>query len=156
MQPVPLRLKGLRRREVDFEPQTLGDHIRKRRLVLKLGKKQAAARLGVTGATVGHWETGQTFPSVRGIAAVLRFLGYNPFPEPAGIPERLLAKRRATGWSIREAAAELGVDPTTWGEWEHGRVILFRAHRILVARLLDLSEVQVDQAMARCWARTHE
>jgi transcriptional regulator with XRE-family HTH domain len=42
-------------------------------------------------------------------------LGYDPFPEPGSVSERLLAKRRAMGWSIREAAAELGVDPGDLG-----------------------------------------
>ncbi|MHB8230736.1 MAG: helix-turn-helix transcriptional regulator, partial [Vulcanimicrobiaceae bacterium] len=56
MQTVPLRLRAVRQRETDFEPQTLGEHIRKRRLMLKLTQKQAGARLGVTPWTVHNWE----------------------------------------------------------------------------------------------------
>jgi transcriptional regulator with XRE-family HTH domain len=145
---VPLRLKGLKPSERNIEPQTLADHIRKRRLVLKLSKKQAAARLGVTPATIRNWETGQTRPRIERIPGVLRFLGDDPFPEPKNIPERLLAMRRARGWSIRKVARQFGLDPTTWGDWERGKTILYRTHRALVAQLLGLSEREVNQAMA--------
>jgi transcriptional regulator with XRE-family HTH domain len=138
LQLVPLRLKASKPRETDFEPQTLGEHLRKRRLLLQINQKEAASRLGVTPCTVRHWETRRTHPAIEHIPAVIGFLGYDPFSAPTSIAERLLAKRRAMGWSIREAAAHLGVDPTTWGDWEHGKVILFRAHRALVAHLLGL------------------
>jgi ribosome-binding protein aMBF1 (putative translation factor) len=70
------------------------------------------------------------------------------FPEAKAISDQLLAKRRTMGWSIRDAAAELGVDPGTWGNWERGRMILYRAHRVLIARLLGLAECEVDQQMS--------
>ena len=60
LQSVPLRLRGPKPREDDFEPQTFGEHVRKRRLVLGRTKKRVAAQLGVTGATVSHWESGET------------------------------------------------------------------------------------------------
>jgi len=68
------------------------------------------------------------------------FLGYDPFPRPSSIPERLIAKRRLMGWSIAQAAREIGVDPSSWGDWERGGVILFHRHRKLVARLLGRSK----------------
>jgi transcriptional regulator with XRE-family HTH domain len=154
---VPLRLKASKPKETDFEPHTLGEHIKRRRLVLKMTKRQAAVRLGVGPETIRHWESGETnIPPVERIPAVLEFLGYDPFVEPVSISDRLRAVRRRSGWSIRRAAAHLGVDPTTWGEWEHGKVILFRAHRTLVARLLGLREDEVDRAMAESWARSHK
>jgi transcriptional regulator with XRE-family HTH domain len=144
LQPVPLRLKGPKPREDDFEPQTLGEHILKRRRALGVDQRRAAARLGVTIATVSNWEGGRAFPAIDSIPAVLEFLGYDPFPEPNTVAERLLAKRRAHGWSIREAAALLAVDPGTWGDWEHGAPILYRGHRRLVAKLLSLSIGELD------------
>jgi transcriptional regulator with XRE-family HTH domain len=88
--------------------------------------------------------------------ALLQFLGYDPLPEPKTLPERLIAKRRAVGWSIREVAQKLGVDPGTWRDWERGGVILYRDHRILVARLLGLPEREVDQDMGWRWNRSHQ
>lgn len=70
--------------------------------------------------------------------AIIRFLGCDPFPEPKSLPERLLAKRRAMGWLIKEAARELGVDEGTWGAWECGQIMLYRRHRELIAGVLGL------------------
>ena len=79
--------------------------------------------------------------------AILRFLGYDLFPAPTTLPQHLLAKRRGMGWSIKEAASVVGVNPTTWGNWERGQIILYRQHRTRVARLLDLSTDAIDQEM---------
>jgi transcriptional regulator with XRE-family HTH domain len=112
--------------------------------MLKMTKKQAADRLGVGSETVRHWEAGQTQPPIERIPAILRFLGYDPFPEPKSIPDQLLAKRRTMGWSIRQAAAKLRVDSGTWSDWEQGGAILYRSHRVLVAQLLGLSDGDVE------------
>ena len=48
LQFAPIRLKALKPKETDFEPQTIGDHIRKRRLLLKLTKKAVAGILKVS------------------------------------------------------------------------------------------------------------
>jgi len=78
---VPLRLRAAKPKETDFEAHTLGEHAKKRRLILKLTKKQAGLRLGVTPETVRHWESGETnSPPVERIPAILEFLGYDPFP----------------------------------------------------------------------------
>jgi DNA-binding XRE family transcriptional regulator len=44
---VPITLKALKLKETDLEPQTLGEHLRKRRLELGHTQHQAAERLGV-------------------------------------------------------------------------------------------------------------
>ena len=76
--------------------------------------------LGISPETLLHWEKGQTAPDVVLYPRILAFLGYDPFPAPQSLPERLLAKRRAMGWTIKEAAQELGVDEGTWIAWECG------------------------------------
>jgi transcriptional regulator with XRE-family HTH domain len=151
-----MTLKALKPKETDFVPQTLGEHVRKRRLELGLTQRQAAEPLGVNPWTVLNWEKGHTEPPIESIPAILQFLGYDPFPKSKSIPERLLAKRRAMGWSIKEAARQLGVDEGTWGAWERGRVILSRNHRILVARLLSLPVSEIDQDMEARWIRSHK
>jgi transcriptional regulator with XRE-family HTH domain len=146
---VPLQLKASKPKATDFEPHTLGEHVKRRRLILKMTKRQAAVPLGVAPETVRHWENGETnSPPVERIPAILEFLGYDPFVEPESIPDRLRATRRRSGWSIRRAAAHLGVDPTTWGAWEEGKAISSGSHRVLVARLLGLPESDVAQTTA--------
>ncbi|MDT8321430.1 MAG: hypothetical protein RQ826_12975, partial [Xanthomonadales bacterium] len=46
------------------------------------------------------------------MASLRAAAGYDPFPQPKTIAQHLLAKRREMGWSIREAAAAIGVDPS--------------------------------------------
>jgi transcriptional regulator with XRE-family HTH domain len=112
----PIKLKSLKPKETDFEPQNLGQHLRKRRLELNLTQKEVADQLGVNPWTILNWEKGHTEPPMASIPAIARFLGYDPFPQPETLSQHLLAKRRAMGWSIQEAARELGVDPASWGE----------------------------------------
>jgi transcriptional regulator with XRE-family HTH domain len=100
---------------------TLGDHIRKRRLDLKLLQKQAATRIGVHELTITNWERNATVPAIRHIPAIIRFLGYDPQSSTTSLPERLAASRKALGLSQRKMAERLGVDPATIKNWEAGR-----------------------------------
>jgi transcriptional regulator with XRE-family HTH domain len=133
LQFVPITLKALKPKKTDFEPRSLGEHVRKRRLELRLTQKQVAEQLGVNPWTVLNWEKDKTEPPIESIPAILRFLKYDPFLEPKSLPECLLAKRRAMGWPIKEAARHLGVDEETWGDWEYGTTVPKGRH----LRLLD-------------------
>ena len=133
---VPVTLKALKPKEPDLEPSSLGDHLRKRRLKLALTQRKAARCLGVTAVTVLHWERGDTQPLVASMPGIIGFLGYNPFPEPKDLSERLLAKRRLMGWTIKEAAGRLGVDEGTWGEWEREGCIPWQRYRTVVETFL--------------------
>jgi transcriptional regulator with XRE-family HTH domain len=102
-----------------------------------------------------NWETGKTEPLAGSLPAVFRWLGYDPFPEPTTLAAKLLKKRRQQGWSIREAALHLGVDPTTWRDWEAGELILFREHRTKVAHLLGLGSQELGGEMRARWNGKH-
>jgi len=156
LQFTHVSLKSLILKPYDFEPISLGDHIRKKRLQLGLFQREAAQQLGVNPWTILNWEKGRTEPPIASIPAIVQFLGYDPFPEPKTTPQHLVARRRETGWSIREAAEAVGVDPGTWGNWERGQIILYRKHRVLVAQFLDLSIDTLNKEMASHWNRSHE
>ena len=79
MQFGPIILKALKPKDTDFEPQTLGERIRKRRLELQITQKQAAERLGINPWTVLNWEKDHTAPPMESMPAIIRFLGYDPF-----------------------------------------------------------------------------
>jgi DNA-binding transcriptional regulator YiaG len=57
---------------------------------------------------------------VRSFPAIFGFLGYDPFPAPTTVSEKIAAKRRELGWSIKEAAKRIGVDEGTFSRWENG------------------------------------
>ena len=113
----------------------LGEHIRKRRLELRLNQQQAAKRLGWSWRTVFDWENGKSRPAVESVPAIIGFLGYDPFPEAARLSDRLAAVRRANGWPIKQAAAQLGVDEGTWGRWEKTG-IPWKRHQAIVQTFL--------------------
>ena len=130
MPNVPITFKALKPKESDFIPQALGEHIKRCRLIRNFNQKSAASLLGVKSWTVLNWEKGHTEPSIESMPAILQFLGYDPFPESKTLPERILAKRQAMGWSIKEAARQLGVDAGTWGAWERGATVPRGQHLI--------------------------
>ncbi len=100
---------------------TLGDHIRSRRLDLGLFQSLVAEQVGVATTTIHNWEGNKSVPATRHIPAILRFLEYNPFPPPQTLPERLTVMRKALGLSQRKLAELLGVDPGTLQSWEAGQ-----------------------------------
>jgi transcriptional regulator with XRE-family HTH domain len=116
-------LRAARRKPAHYpkEINTLGDHIRKRRLDLNLLQKQASDQIGVHELTITSWEGNATVPEVRYMPAIIQFLGYNPLPAASSLPERLAAARRALGLSQRKMAGKLGIDPSTLMGWEAGR-----------------------------------
>jgi transcriptional regulator with XRE-family HTH domain len=139
-------LKSLRRKEWDFEPKTIGDHIRKKRLQLGLTQKQVGKLLRVTDFSIINWERGDFQPDRPTILRrIIEFLGFDPDPPlPKTLADRLRAKRREMGWGQRKLAKHLGVDGSTITRWEQGLPIGIHAHRTAVARLLGLSENELD------------
>lgn len=135
---VQIRRKSLIQRAWDFEPQSLGEHIRRRRLMLAITQEEAATLLGVNAWTVHNWETGQRKPEIRFILALVGFLGYDPEPVDEGtLAGRLVARRRELGLSQREAARSLQIDPGTWAGWELEARIVREAHRRAVEDFLE-------------------
>jgi len=97
---------------------TLGDHLLRRRLTLKLFQRQVAEQLRVDKASVYNWETNRTKPGLEYMPAIIRFLGYNPFPSPEGWRDRLIQCRTLLGFTQKESAHHIGVDPCTLARWE--------------------------------------
>ena len=62
-------------------PKTIGQHLRQRRLALKLCLTEAAPRMGVCVPTLGLWELGKVFPKHCYHGKIVAYLGYNPFPK---------------------------------------------------------------------------
>jgi DNA-binding XRE family transcriptional regulator len=75
---MPVRLKYLKSEELLPEPTTLAEHIKKRRLDLKLTGKEAGKLLGTDESSIIQWEKGRSVPRVYRLPAIIRFLGYNP------------------------------------------------------------------------------
>ena len=99
--------------------KTIGDHIRKKRIDLKLLQKEVARKIGVDETSVLNWEKNRNTPSLTYIPKIVEFLGYRPFDISTGTPgEKIICLRRILGLSQKELARSLGVDPGTLGDWE--------------------------------------
>ena len=105
-------------------PQTLGEHLRRRRIDRGLLQREVGVQIGVSSETICGWELGRTDPDIRYLPAIHRFLRFCPFDPTWSFGERLRAAREAKGLSRREVAILLRLDPgTIWrAESTDGRV----------------------------------
>ncbi|MBI1769663.1 MAG: helix-turn-helix transcriptional regulator [Bacteroidetes bacterium] len=100
---------------------TIGDHVRKRRLDLKLFQRDVAKLLGVTTSTITNWEKNRGGPALRLIPKIIKFLEYDPSSDGSQLlGEKIKSYRRMQGLSIKKLARVLGIDPTTLARWESG------------------------------------
>ncbi len=100
---------------------TLGDHLRKKRLDLGLLQREVAVQIGVDESTIWNWESNATQPALPMRPKVIGFLGYAPYVPACTLVEKLAFFRRTRGVSIKQLAADLGVDPSTLAHCESGR-----------------------------------
>jgi transcriptional regulator with XRE-family HTH domain len=115
---------------------TLGDHIRKRRLELGLLQKQVAAQMSVNKNTIANWEKQRNYPALPYLPAIIRFLGYNPLPEGETLAGKLIRYRTSQGISQKTLAKKLGIDPSTLARWERGDREPTGLYRKVVEKLL--------------------
>ena len=90
---------------------TLGDHIRKRRLDLGMFQRQVAEQIGVDEDTIFRWESNESRPQIQFIPAIIEFLSYNPLQLPDSPSKRLIFYREVLGLSQRKLANRTGIDP---------------------------------------------
>ena len=95
------------------ELKTIGDHIRKRRLELKLFQKDVAELIQTDTDTVTNWEKNRCQPGFIYYPAIMDFLGYCPWEPIQAWGERLHRYRIHKGLALEQFAGQLGVDPGT-------------------------------------------
>jgi site-specific DNA recombinase len=105
---------------IPVAPQTVGDHLRRRRLGLKMLQREVAEQLGVCEPSICNWEANTSAPEIRHLPGIIRLLGYNPLPVANTLAERLVRQRTSLGLSQKQSAERLGVDPSTLARWERG------------------------------------
>jgi transcriptional regulator with XRE-family HTH domain len=86
-----------------------------------LNQRELARLLGVSFTTVLHWEKSQTEPRIKDMPSILQFVGYDPFPTPTTLSERMLAYRRKNGLDFEAAARQCGLCWETWMYWESAK-----------------------------------
>jgi DNA-binding XRE family transcriptional regulator len=138
---TPLTLKALRSKDYSEAPQTLGEHLKKRRRELGLLQREAAEMMGVSTDTVVNWETGRTEPVAAQFRPVVAFLGYDPTPEPQTLAERVEAKQRRLGASLAQVARHLGWDPGSLRRYLDGTWRISPNRRQVLETFLNTEDV---------------
>ena len=128
---------------------TLGNHIRKRRLDLRLSQKQAAELIGVKKGSLENWEGQHRNPALPIMPAIIRFLGYNPLPEADTLANKLTRYRVSLGITQEALARKLGVDPCTLARWERGDRTPIGLYRKLVEKLLTDRQDYLEKGLGR-------
>ena len=73
---LPSHNRGI---QVPNEPTTVGGHLRRRRLQLKIHQSQAARLLRVSTVTLSRWECDKVFPTAPHQPKIVAYLGHDPF-----------------------------------------------------------------------------
>jgi transcriptional regulator with XRE-family HTH domain len=118
---VAVTLKAAKPELAEENSVTLGARLRRRRRELGLRRCDAAKLLGIETKSLMWWERDARQPDDRRYPAIIAYLGEEPWPEPSGLGDRLLAERRRRGLCLKDAAYLLGVDEGTFWWWEADR-----------------------------------
>ena len=105
---------------VPTQLNTVGDHLRKRRLGLKLLQKDVAEQLGVDKTSVFNWEANSSIPETRYMPGIIDFLGTIRCRRRTRWPSSWSDDQLGLGLSQKESARELAVDPSIVAKWERG------------------------------------
>lgn len=146
---MPLTVKSPKPKDYSEAPQSLGEHLKKRRRELGLLQREAGERMGVSAETVSNWEIGKTKPAPSQFKPVAGFLGYDPAPEPTTLAERFEAKRRSLGTTLDQVAQYLGWDEGSLRRYLKGRWRLSSERADALERFLGENEGAAISALPR-------
>ncbi|MBL7837016.1 MAG: helix-turn-helix transcriptional regulator [Bacteroidetes bacterium] len=122
-------------------PQLIGEHIKNRRIQLRLSQSDVAKILDVCEDSVTGWENGRSTPHIKYYPKLIEFLGYNPFPfETETLGGKLKKYRILNGLSQKEFAKKIGVNESTVFAWEKGNHVPFPRIKKLLEELLNQNE----------------
>lgn len=103
-------------------PQVIGEHLKKRRLQLRLLQTDVAKIFDVCEDSITGWENGRSRPQIQYYPKIIQFLGYNPFPvNTETIGGRIRKYRIEHGLSHKKLGACIGVDASTIHSWEENK-----------------------------------
>jgi DNA-binding transcriptional regulator YiaG len=114
-------------------PQTIGEHIRKKRIESSLLQKQVAAQFGISEDTLTYWENERSQPQVHHYPTIISFLGYYPFDhETDSIAGKLKQIRYCYGLNFKQCANRLAVSVDAVKRWEQGKPVAYPSTRKLI------------------------
>lgn len=101
---------------------TIGDHIKKRRLEEGLTRRELAEKLDTTFYAVRGWELEQKTPKVQLMPDIITFLGYKPWDDLSeSFEQKVKVYCQLNGLTKKELAKQLGVHSETVYKWLNGK-----------------------------------
>lgn len=102
-------------------PQTIGEHIRKRRMDRGLLQKEVAEQIGVTEDCITLWESNKSNPHVSYYPKIIDFLGYLPIEfDTSTLTGRIKEYRYKHGLTQEDLALNLKINESTVYHIEKG------------------------------------
>ncbi len=120
------------------ECHTLGDHLRRKRLHSNTSQGCVAQILGLTrGDSLTNWELNHFQPQARFYPFIIEYLGYTPLYNLAGtsLSKRLQQYLFVNGYSQKEVAKQIGIDPTSLSKLIDEQKVLSRTKRSVMKYL---------------------
>lgn len=106
------------------KPMTIGEHLRKKRMELRLLQCDLADILRVSEDCITNWENNKSIPQINYYPGIQLFLGYSPLTfDESNFGGKLKAYRWKNGLSHKRLGKILGVNSTTIGAWEAGESV---------------------------------
>src|SRR5580700_654085 len=100
-------------------PRVIGEHLKKRRLQLRLLQADVAKIFDVCEDSITGWENERSVPQIQYYPKLIEFLGYNPFPiDTETLGGRIKKYRIEQGLSHKKLGEKIGVDASTVSAWE--------------------------------------
>lgn len=115
-----LRLRKLVQMGFTMKPETLGQHLRSRRLALNLTQAQAAHHLNTLREQYDRWERDEVAPEISMWPRLIHFLGYYP-AECQSPADWVLRARRTLGLTQFAIGRKVGIIAENIRKWEHGK-----------------------------------
>lgn len=121
------------------QPQTIGEHLRKKRLDSGLRQSQVAHKLVVSNRTLSLWECDRVYPTWDYHRRIIDYLNYDPFAScglrdpysnetavvaslsPTTFGERIRMRRLELKMTVKQCAQKLKVTAKTLHGWEKHR-----------------------------------
>lgn len=94
--------------------QTVGDHIRKKRMDQGKTGWQVAEEIGVHKESIFNWESRNKNPEIHSYPGIIKYLGYDPWDTGGNsLKDRLGRYKRANGFSNKVLAQRIGCDESS-------------------------------------------
>ena len=101
---------------------TIGEHVKKKRIDLRLLQKEVAERIGVSEDCITLWENNRSIPQVKFMPKIIQFLEYIPVKiNTETLGGKVKAYRYLKGLSHKKFGKLLGVDASSVSAWESNK-----------------------------------